>query len=735
MAPPGKYQLSLSQLAEFDDLLTDALVDRVYYWTKIRKMKTSYHPNRGIKTEEVVKIIVHDVVRNKNTAGAQKKFLELNGVKQYLNKVSNKSPNAEVDFVKHARRYLSMYSPDAGFEVSSTNRYNPLCPEACVISRRAFRRGEPIKYLTGAMVRMSSAEEDAFTHGATDFSIIYSSRVGGMSLLLGPARFVNHDCEPNAKFVTTNKDNVTLLLERDIDVGEELTVKYADDYFGEGNKECLCRTCEVQMRNGWAGDGACTTEDDYEIDIDSLVPGAIITRRSSRKRVPGAVPAVETLDEVERRNRGRRKSAVSQIMSPPDSSRGMSVETGISNSISATPSVVGGADEIGNVHTPAPEEPEVERVEPATPPATNGTATPAVAAAETTKTETAVEPAAVAESLLALPGVAEEQAIKEEEVSGKQEEVIEKSRDVTIVTKVPESSPEVPRKDGPSRVGPSVKHDTPEPASDLAKSFGLSAPLSTLNVGKLSTSTDRDFDTESELSDFTEIDDADLSDTLLAPPQKLRKKPISTNSRRKKPVSQPRKKKPPTSAPSVIPALIEPPRARVPGDYLSWRLNTEGTKCVCSDCHKTFVHDDRWYVPRACKRCERHSKIYGLVWPKTVKRKNDSEEQIEDHRLVQRYVTASEHRKELRKLEEESALAESVRAKRRASYNPKDPYNSIATAATVNASIITALKTRKRKRADVDVEQEMEDIDGVFDALKSVGRGGKRSKLEAEVIR
>lgn len=561
----------------------------------------------------------------------------LNGVKQYLNKVSNKSPNAEADFVKyihipsflpgittdiqlcyrHARRYLSMYSPDAGFEVSSTNRYNPLSPEASIISRRAFRRGEPIKYLTGAMVRMSSAEEDAFTHGATDFSIIYSSRVGGMSLLLGPARFVNHDCEPNAKFVTTNKDNVTLVLERDVDVGEELTVKYADDYFGDGNKECLCRTCEVQMRNGWAGGGAGATEDDDEIDIDSLVPGAIVTRRSSRKRVLGAVPAVETLDEVERRNRGRRKSGVSlagtQIMSPPDSSRGMSVETGIENSISATPSVVGGADEIGNAHTPAPEEPEIERVGPATPPATNGTATPAITAAEITNTE-AVEPAAVAESLLALSGVGEEA----EDVPGKQEEAVD------MGTTVPENLSETPRK-----AGLSVKEKTP--AADFTKSFGLSAPLSALNVGKLSTtSTERDFDSESELSDFTEIDDADISDVLLAPPppQNLRKKSISsTNPRRKKPTAQPRKRNPPTSAPSssAVPALIEPPCARVPGDYLSWRLNTEGTKCVCSDCHKTFVHDDRWYVPRACKRCERHSKIYGLVWPKTVKRKNDSE--------------------------------------------------------------------------------------------------------------
>lgn len=64
---------------------------------------------------------------------------------------------------------------------------------------------------------------------------------------------------------------------------------------------------------------------------------------------------------------------------------------------------------------------------------------------------------------------------------------------------------------------------------------------------------------------------------------------------------------------------------------------------------------------------------------------------------------------------EKTAAAEAGRAKRRASYNP---YN-------------VPPKDRKRKR---DVEEEMEDIDGVFDALKRRG-GGKRSKLEAEVIR
>jgi hypothetical protein len=64
-------------------------------------------------------------------------------------------------------------------------------------------------------------------------------------------------------------------------------------------------------------------------------------------------------------------------------------------------------------------------------------------------------------------------------------------------------------------------------------------------------------------------------------------------------------------------------------------------------------------------------------------------------------------------MEEETAAAEAVRAKRRGAYNPAPAESG----------------RRKRKQ----VEDEMEDIDGVFDALKR--RGGKRSKLEDAVIR
>jgi histone-lysine N-methyltransferase SUV420H len=39
---------------------------------------------------------------------------------------------------------------------------------------------------------------------------------------------------------------------RDIEVGEEVTVTYGDNYFGLDNGECLCKSCEDVGRNGWA---------------------------------------------------------------------------------------------------------------------------------------------------------------------------------------------------------------------------------------------------------------------------------------------------------------------------------------------------------------------------------------------------------------------------------------------------------------------------------------------------
>ncbi|KAJ9091470.1 hypothetical protein QFC21_007205 [Naganishia friedmannii] len=83
-----------------------------------------------------------------------------------------------------------------------------------------------------------------------DFSVVNSGRQGLM-LFLGPGRFINHDCSPNVELITTKRNVITFRVLRRIRTGEELTTWYGDNYFGPGNRDCLCLTCEHAHRGGF----------------------------------------------------------------------------------------------------------------------------------------------------------------------------------------------------------------------------------------------------------------------------------------------------------------------------------------------------------------------------------------------------------------------------------------------------------------------------------------------------
>ncbi|TPX78087.1 hypothetical protein CcCBS67573_g00643 [Chytriomyces confervae] len=205
-----------------------------------------------------------------------------------------------LDFKEHIKRYFSMYLPNAGFEIGRTLRYkNSGKVEACIVATKKWRP--------------ELTEQDENYLANRDFSVMYSTRKGCMCLFLGPARFVNHDCQPNCKFIPMGHNAICFKVVRDIEVGQEITTFYGGDYFGEGNKECLCATCETDGRGGFASKSDDKLEELFG-DTDYEKPMVAKLRKSRLRNekwsyYKNVFPGVDFEDSKSQPNGGRRLPA------------------------------------------------------------------------------------------------------------------------------------------------------------------------------------------------------------------------------------------------------------------------------------------------------------------------------------------------------------------------------------------------------------------------------------------
>jgi histone-lysine N-methyltransferase SUV420H len=216
--------------------------------------------------DDVCKTIQTHAIVEKDAAVAQEKLLQLPGLAKYHKGL--RTEDEREHFVRHLRKYVNIYLPDCPFEVGTTNRYTIQTAEACIIARKPIKKGDVIKYLSGIQVEMTEKEEEELS-SRTDFSIVISTRRKRPSLFLGPARFANHDCDSNAKLNTTGPHGIHIVACKDIAVGDEITVVYGMDYFGEDNCECLCATCERLLRNGWDPLGPILHQEDSDEESES----------------------------------------------------------------------------------------------------------------------------------------------------------------------------------------------------------------------------------------------------------------------------------------------------------------------------------------------------------------------------------------------------------------------------------------------------------------------------------
>lgn len=629
--PASKKQpITLAQLSSYDDILTDVLVDHAYYWTTIPKNRPSYRPSRGVTEEEVTKIIQSHLIIDADFEVAESKLLATDGLRRFQSGL--KTSKEQDDFRAHLRRYMRIYLPDCPFEVSSTNRYTIYNHEAAITARKYIKKGQPIKYLSGIQVMITAKEDKELAKRKKDFSIVISSRNKCAALFMGPARFANHDCDANARLMITGQAGIEIVATRNIDAGDEITVSYAENYFGEDNCECLCKTCEENVTNGWSqGNGVSRLQNSIE---DSTSEGYSLRRRrrddscASGSRTPSVTPDIrprirKTKSRTQNGGSGReslcdspipqnilrerRKREYETLRSPPTTPAkrlktiqydvepiptltgidGPSTEDTASSEHSASDSGSTDVAVMTDVTTPEEETQEVTLQSPALTPVKPRTlALEEEASSITNPSRAPSVPPANIESLVSLDEITTISVANPDQV-------------VSLTMNHPVH--EIPPINLTTLPAPVV------PAFEEASAVSIISPAS-VGLSEHSPARGRERGRgRSKTGDAT----AEEHDTTESTEE--------SNQTAKK---------------------------RVPGDYTLTPvlLSEPNTAWIhCTICNDAFVQRNAYYTRSSCFRCERHSKLYGYSWPKTEKEgPSDKEERILDHRTIHRFLDTEE---------------------------------------------------------------------------------------------
>jgi histone-lysine N-methyltransferase SUV420H len=596
MAPSTK--LTLDKLATFDDIITDALVDKLYFWAKIRKNRGGrFTGSRGLHEEDVADIIRQHVVWEKDPAEAVQKLLQLPGLRRFVN--SLKDERDQDQFKRHLRRYVNIYMSDCQFEVTTTNRYMITEHEASITARRDINPREEIKYLTGVQVAMTEEQEKVLELARKDFSLVISSRKKTRSLFLGPARFANHDCDANAKLTTKGYDGMQIVAVKPIFEGEEITVSYGEDYFGDDNEECLCNTCESLQQNGWAPMKRVEPNDDDDNDNE-----------------------MQNADEGHT-NEITSEAASSSMKRPRD------------DSIDEDPS---------RDSTPTPKRAKFEEK-----------TSPNKQHTSNLLRKTTLKKAHSTSSLrqeLPVSSI-EDPAINLDKSS----EIPRENRNqqceglLTVNTDLISSSREPSPQSSTAAASPKSTHSSTDATSiDEDHAHEVSDDKEKVDPQTI----------QDRLALGVAIVKEEITTTTIVK-RKPRATLRTTRSKSRFDV-QNRVGTPITIEEGDEAEYVENTRKPGDYMTSNALLSAKYSKWVnCQTCDTDFVQQDGYNTRKECPRCERHSKLYGFPWPKTEKEgKHDKEERIRDHRTVHRFVNPDEER-QLKRDKTKKVIREHIR--------------------------------------------------------------------------
>ena len=629
----------------------------------------------------------------KDPQKAEHSLLKLAGIKKYFGLL--KTEREKEDFRRHMRKYINIWLPDCPFEVSTTNRYTIVTHEASTTARRFIKQGDTIKYLCGNLVAMTPEEEKDLDLTRRDFSIVMSSRKKTPSLFLGPARFSNHDCNANARLVTRGSDGMQVYAVRNIKPGEEITVNYGENYFGEGNCECLCGTCEAGGRNGWPGSNSSAVSSGLSTPITMSEPEFEMTGpyHSSRKRMSDYESEISaesmSSDEDEETPTKKRRSGTGRaiatfgIEATGNLIKSHTVKEAKPGSplrqvLNVTDIVIPVEDgDKGTGHglslknagqhgkTTHAEDDILAAVRAAFAGA-NTTAKPKPKRSKGKRAAKKARPSARSYSDSNVPYKFKSpfsflNGITSANSLGRKQNFLRARtiRSPLHSRKQSVQSPSTSSLQGSSSI--SEKDSTfddrlrPDSSSATTPSAGVEGGVDWILPPHLTLSPSSSGLTSlssplSSLPSVVENDD-DESSPDIDSSERMRGRPRKIGSLdpigpKRKVVPRPQKK-----GRGLQPTIeLEIPSTRTPGDYIRTHLllgEALSRWVDCRTCSACWVQSNGYQIRKECPRCERHSKLYGYQWPKTDKLgKNDDEERVMDHRTVHRFLPPDEEREE-----------------------------------------------------------------------------------------
>lgn len=481
------------------------------------------------------------------------------------------------------------------------------------------------------------------------------------SLFMGPARFANHDCGANAKLVITSQATIDIVAVRHIEVGEEITVTYGESYFGEDNSECLCQTCENNLTNGWKQpEGFVPVKKSIEDDVAGSQGYNTRGRRrsgrgESRSRTPSVTPNVRPKVPKTKAHRLYDHDRASTSESGLEESSGVLKRKRDTESL-ATPPVTPAKRPKRTHYEIVPSPLQTERSVSSDAESGGITSRSESSAGEAILTDVTTPEDTTDSADIPIRATALSQFVD----NLKEEQEHEDSARANLQEVAPfpgnieMTQPHLPVLETPrppERLGLSIRDliNTPSvtsspnaktPIDRFAAAFGAQDDeVGTMGIEVQGNESLESSEVRTERVEGAELVKASDSTVLSAKRSqgRPRKSSISNTSVRKEGAHAS------TTDNNRLPTPPGGPLVRrEPGDYeLTPRLLSEPDMAWvrCTNCATAFVQQHAYYTRSSCPRCERHSKLYGYVWPKTRPEGPwDKEERILDHRTIHRFL-------------------------------------------------------------------------------------------------